>query len=411
MGSSSNKDSNQNPIHIHVNLYQNPQNPQIPQNFLNHISESTEASQFNQNINNLGKSGNIDAAPPTQANENNNNPINLSLSINQNGQNIYSNHNKSYNENINGNINSINKNNNIINNNINDNTNSNNNIINNNIIDNTNSNNNRIQISPGQNIDNNIENTIMDSKLNKDPNIGHYVNKPKKETAKTFEPKEDLDINMGKGYQNKVEDTKGGSSKPNPDNNIGQFTGTFTGDNEYSLFNSNNKADKSKNNSNLTAGSNIDNNIDNKNTSNNDSSSQDFNYQQMINSFKNKNSINDKEEFEENDLEMSRSIIFHSFEGLSFGNAKDLAKIKEIVNKKYSEGYYSLYVKMGDMKPSFYFIKMEHNLDNLLNAHMNLIGKSPTGENYSFYIGDRKLDPKIKIQDLDIKMFSVINIK
>ena len=393
MGSSSNKD-----IHIHVNIGQVGQVGQIPSGY-----DSTGISQQLGSSNNLNQFENMDspAAMPINANKINaydNNPNSgLTISINQDGKRIYANNNLSPNINVNEIISNIN---------------------------NTNNNYYKNKISPGQNIDNNIsKSTNKNEEINKDPNIGQYVNKPqKKETTKTFDSNDDIDMNIGKGIRKKEEHTKGETTNQNPDNNIGQYNGTFTGDNDYSLFPKNNNNiyndNKSKNNNTSTAGNidnNIDNNIgkniDNNKISNNSNYSNDFNYRNMVNTLKNKNASNSEQNYEEGDLELSQSVISHSFGDLKFNDPQDRAKIKEIVSQKYNEGYYSLFIKMDNMKNYFYFIKMEHNLNHLLNAHLKSFGKSPTGENYSFYKNSEKLDPNIPIQDLDVPILSVITVK
>ena len=47
-----------------------------------------------------------------------------------------------------------------------------------------------------------------------------------------------------------------------------------------------------------------------------------------------------------------------------------MLKLKDKAIQKYNEGYFPLFVKMNH-RISFYYLKQDHTLNNLLLAHLN----------------------------------------
>lgn len=87
------------------------------------------------------------------------------------------------------------------------------------------------------------------------------------------------------------------------------------------------------------------------------------------------------------------------------------SKIKRIINQKIKEGYFPLFIKMDDQKPFFYYMKPDQNLKILLKVHLNNIKIDDLNEeNYFFYNNGEVLNPEVPIQNLDIKILSVIEI-
>ena len=250
-------------------------------------------------------------------------------------------------------------------------------------------NNNSIE-SPNQNKDNNIKgsfhnenngkNTNNENKIN--PNIKYNVNlNIKKETSKGSKNKEEINPNMGK-FNGRKEEV---FTKPsNPDNNIGN---NYNPDN-YKFFTKTGNEENTGKESSSPEGNKDNNEI----------------HESMRHPLDNSNNI------EEENNKLSQSVLVASFQNLNITDPNDLIKFKKMATQKYNDGFYALFVKM-DHKICYYYIKLESNLQSLLLGHLNNLKIPYTKKNYSFYNRGIKLNPNIPINDLDIPILSVIEIK
>ena len=118
----------------------------------------------------------------------------------------------------------------------------------------------------------------------------------------------------------------------------------------------------------------------------------------------------EEEENEKDDLSMSRSVLLSSLQNIDLNSPADIAKIKESVIIKMKEGYIPIFLRFEDQKPNFYYIKPTSNLKSLLKSHLELIGVTDFGENYTFYNNETKLDENISINKLNLNLLSVIDV-
>ena len=118
----------------------------------------------------------------------------------------------------------------------------------------------------------------------------------------------------------------------------------------------------------------------------------------------------EEEDYEKDDLSMSRSVLLSSFQNLDLNSPSDMAQIKESVIKRVQEGYLSIFLRLDGEKSNFYYIKPTSNLKSLLKAHLELNGVTDFGEKYKFYTKGTKLDENISINRLDLSHFSVIDV-
>ena len=255
------------------------------------------------------------------------------------------------------------------------------------------SNNNSIKFTPNQNKDNNIKDLPHNKKNENYSVYGNNINPnikidenlyQKKETSKGSKYKEEINPNMVK-YNGRKEDQ---FVKPsNHDNNIGN---NFYPDN-HKFFTStgNDTIEKEKENFNCPEDNKDNNKI----------------HESMRHPLDNSN-INE----EKDNNYFTQSVLTASFQNLNFTDPNDLLKIKKIATQKYEEGLYSLFVKM-DHKISFYYIRQESTLKSLLFAHLNTINIPYYENKYSMYKKGTKLDQNIPINEMDIPILSVIEIK
>ena len=247
-----------------------------------------------------------------------------------------------------------------------------------------NNNNNSIESSTNQNIDNNNRDEHLKKRNENNTDFGHDINPnikmdenlyQKKETSKGSKYKEEINPNIRNSDSKNKELPKPLDkdylNKYNPENH--QFF-TKTGDNI-----DNNIEDGKK--SIYSPGENIDNNekyVHPLDSSNND---------------------------------LTKSLLLASFQNLNITDPNDLIKLKEKAIQKYNEGYFPLFVKMNH-NLSYYYIKKEHTLTNLLLGHLNNFKIPYNNEKYLFYNKNNKLNPDIPIIDIaSLSVLAVIDIK
>ena len=152
---------------------------------------------------------------------------------------------------------------------------------------------------------------------------------------------------------------------------------------------------------------------DNNNNINNDQNNkQPLNNRQNESNYKNYNAK--KEKMFTNNQEINKegnndSIISENKNYLNNFNYNDLLELKKKTFQKYEQGYLPLFLRMYNQKPAFYFVKFENNLKSLLKTHLKLNGYNPE-DKYTLINKGKILDQNCPIEDLDIKVLSIINI-
>ena len=245
-------------------------------------------------------------------------------------------------------------------------------------------NNKSMEFSTNENIDNNNKDEYLKKRNENNTNFGNDINPnmkidenlySKKETSKGSNYKEEINPNMGNSdlKNNKL-------LKPSDKDNDNKYP------ENYKFF--------------TKTGDNKDNNIEDE--------------KKIINSPEENKDNNEKYDhpLDNSNNDLSKSILLASLQNISIGDPNDLLILKEIAIQKYNEGYYPLFVKM-DHKITFYYLKKERTLTNLLIAHLDNSGIPYGNEKYSFYNNkQKKLSPDIPVDDIeDLQILSVVNIK
>ena len=240
-------------------------------------------------------------------------------------------------------------------------------------------NNNSIKSSPNQNDDNTNYGKDINPNVKVDKNLNQN-----KETSKGSKYKEEINHNIPKfnGVSGKEEQF----TKPsNNDNNMGNG---FNPSN-YQLF--------------TDTGNNNDNNIERQKDNYNSPGAN-----------KDNNNIRDNNHPLDNDDDnnsLTQSVLLASFQNLNFNDPNSLSIIKQTATQKYNEGYFPLFVKMNH-RITYYYLKQESTLKNLLYAHLNSLKLPCSEEKYLFYNKGKKLNPNIPINDIDsLSILSIIEIK
>lgn len=256
--------------------------------------------------------------------------------------------------------------------------------------------------SPNQNNDNNIKDPYLKKKnennnnYKKDINPNYKIDEnlyQDKETSKGSKYKKEINPFMGNYFNGKEKEEEEGFTKPsNDDNNIGN---NFNPEN-YKYF--------------TKTGNNDDNNIEREKDNYNSPDENKDNNKIRDNISHPLDGDNDNKEENKNDA-LTKSVLLASFQNLNFMDPNDMLIIKKQATKKYEEGYFPLFVKM-DHTITYYYLKQENTLQNLLLAHLNSLKIPYKGENYSFYNKGIKLNPNIPVIDIDsLGILSVLEIK
>ena len=226
----------------------------------------------------------------------------------------------------------------------------------------------------------NVENTetnIKGENNNINPNIEYnkvfYENK---ETQNNSTTKGDVNPNCGKGniFQEEEKKKFDVPNFGNFDNNIG---------NNYKMVNNNAP----------TNFGNFDNNIGN-------------NYKMVNNNTPTNFGNLENNIFNNNQIDNKNQNLNDSKEG------EEKTIIKRKIFEKCKEGFFPLFIRMNNQKPFFYYMKLEQKLSTLLKIHLNNIKIDDINEeNYFFYNEGEILNPDVPIQNLGIKILSVIEIR
>ena len=87
----------------------------------------------------------------------------------------------------------------------------------------------------------------------------------------------------------------------------------------------------------------------------------------------------------------------------------DWLELKEKISEMYNKGYLPLFLRLYNLKPTFYYAKFENNLKAILDVHLKLNGYNPN-DKYTLINNGEIIDQNTPIDDLDLKPFSIINI-
>ena len=91
---------------------------------------------------------------------------------------------------------------------------------------------------------------------------------------------------------------------------------------------------------------------------------------------------------------------------LDLSDPNDINKLKIHVSQKVSEGYFPLFLRINKEKPHFFYVKKYSTLRILL-GYYHLLNGTKTGTIVLFN-ENNKLDLDTQIQNLNLKMFSVV---
>ena len=112
--------------------------------------------------------------------------------------------------------------------------------------------------------------------------------------------------------------------------------------------------------------------------------------------------------FDDDDLELSQSVLTTSYSHLNFGDAKNKQIFMEDVLKKINEGYFPLFFEIDNGKKYFYFVKNDSTLKSVLKIYIMQNGITRKGQNYTLYNQGKIVDQDTLIRNLDLKPFAQI---
>ena len=153
-----------------------------------------------------------------------------------------------------------------------------------------------------------------------------------------------------------------------------------------------------------------------RNNDNNDKETETFGKQENIDINKdigkneNRNDCRMNNNCEDEDaLGISRSVLLGSYQNLDITDYKDKKMLIALIKEKINEGYFPIYLKYKNQY-TYYYIKLASTLKSLLYAHLQYIGETNNGGNYSLYYNKKKIDENIPIEDLKLSYFAIINV-
>ena len=254
---------------------------------------------------------------------------------------------------------------------------------------------------------------------NIEPNFGENQRTYEKDTKKPSTTKGNVDMNFGRN-----EYYEGGTNKPSPggdniDNNIGggqrkkdeeenktptttdnpDMNKDYTGDDQKNSWTKTGNIDPNRGNSfQKTAGNNKPtNDIENTKKAFTNKPTSDNNKE-----IDNPYLKDSKEKYEE----MSKNILSFDYYDLNLKDPKDRDILKLHASQKISEGYFPLFLKVGEEKPHFFYVKGDSSCRILLDYY-NLINGTENGR-IILYNGENRIDLDTQIKDLNIKQFGTI---
>ena len=275
--------------------------------------------------------------------------------------------------------------------------------------DNSNKNDNNSE-KPNNSQKNNKNNSPIKSFIhNIDPNISQSLQSNKNKKTKNEEEKNNYSIHdEGKKYANdKKKETIGETNNIDPNKDIGECYKKDE-DNEDKKVNARKKE---------TFGNPSEDQMNyGKNYNNNDKETETFGKQENIDINKdigkneNRNDCHMKNNCDdENALGISRSVLLGSYQNLDIADVKDKKMLIALIQEKINEGYFPIYLKYKNQY-TYYYIKLTSTLKSLLYAHLQYIGETNNGGNYSLYYNKKKIDENIPIEDLKFSYFAIINV-
>lgn len=117
--------------------------------------------------------------------------------------------------------------------------------------------------------------------------------------------------------------------------------------------------------------------------------------------------LNDiKEDSKEKYEAISQKIVTFNYYDLNLKDPKDINLLKLNASQKISEGFFPLFLRVGEEKPNFFFVKRDSSCRILLDYY-NLINDTKKGK-IILYNDGKRLDLDTQIKDLNIKQFGII---
>ena len=288
------------------------------------------------------------------------------------------------------------------NNNVKENINNNNEILNENNIQNGNNN---VKYSTDINNDTNSE-TSPELK-NIDNNLEKEYEKPRPDINNENERNIDPNIGGQKKIFEKKETKKGSEVKQEYNPIFGKFKPTIP--------------KEEKDNLNFTKQVNLDNNDENENKISHNQEKMkntgtfgnpDLDFKHKINDVKTE--VNTKDHmnyaFDDDDLELSQNILCVSYSYLNLKDPKDFIKFNDDFEKKFKEGYFGIYLYVDNLKPSFYYVKIDSTIKSIIQYHNKIKGITEKAEECTAFIGKKSIDINAQIKDLNLKPISKIMV-
>ena len=265
--------------------------------------------------------------------------------------------------------------------------------------------NNDIKNSTDSNNNTNLE--TSPELMNIDNNLENEYEKPRPDISNENDGNIDPNIGGQKKIFKKKETKKGSEIDKEYNPIFGQFKPTIP--------------KEEKNNINFTKQVNIDNNDENenkishnqekmKNTGTFGNPDLDFNHK--INDVKTE--VNTKDHmnyaFDDDDLELSQNILCVSYSNLNLKDPKGFTEFNDDFAKKVKEGYFGIFLYVNNLKPSFYYVKIDSTIKSLIKYHNKIKGISEKGEEYTAFIEKKSIDINAQIKDLNLKSISKIRV-
>ena len=117
-----------------------------------------------------------------------------------------------------------------------------------------------------------------------------------------------------------------------------------------------------------------------------------------------KSTINDNDD----NLSMSQSVLFADISNLNIQNTSDRSKLKEIIYEKIKQGYRPIFFQIDNLQKNAFYVNEKSNLNSVLKLYKLIHNISESGKEYTFFLGDRQLDPNTEIKDLKVGVFTEI---
>ena len=114
--------------------------------------------------------------------------------------------------------------------------------------------------------------------------------------------------------------------------------------------------------------------------------------------------------FDDDDLELSQNILCVSYSNLNLKDPKGFTEFNDDFAKKVKEGYFGIFLYVNNLKPSFYYVKIDSTIKSLIKYHNKIKGISEKAEEYTAFIEKKSIDINAQIKDLNLKSISKIRV-